>query len=90
MGKKSNENDEEDKLLVTMDAVSDERAWCMFVSSVLPKAVDAVEPSEWAATIADKMLVLFKARFRQDEPEFDKGDEDGEDDEEDDEDEDEK
>lgn len=44
MGKKSNELDEEDKLLVTMDAVSDERAWCMFASAALPGAMSAINP----------------------------------------------
>ena len=80
MGKKDDvkEVDPED-VQVVIDYVSDERAWCMFGSTALPtllalNAASGAEATvskdaifEQTAVAADKMLALFKARFRSEE-----------------------
>ena len=84
-----------DDFQISIDPVSDERAWCMFVSGYMAACESPVKEADHrkAVSFADEMLKEFKARFRQDGSIFgnsDAGDEDeDEEDDEDDEDDDE-
>jgi hypothetical protein len=59
-----------DDFQISIDPVSDERAWCMFVSGYMASCESPVKEADHrkALSFADEMLKEFKIRFRQEGP----------------------